>query len=185
MHDMKLTTVVLGALVLGACGGGSAFEGVYEVTAWTDNDTGCDAEGASILELESQTTFYIKLENFFGEFLNVKFCDDTADCQELAGDADTINIGRWFFEDGGDDGWTEGYYSGSAFGGDTCEGDYVETALSPSGEDGVRVEVRRTEAGGFAPDSDGFCDDDDGRQAAEGQPCTGYEVMTAGRVGDL
>lgn len=186
MHDMKLTTVVLGALVLGACGGGSAFEGVYEASAWTENTAGCDAEGPSKLANESQTMFYIKLENFFGEFLNIKFCADLATCQEEAGDADTIHLGSYTFEDGGDDGWSVGWYSGFGdFDTGICDGDWVEAELTSSGEDGVRLEVRRTAAGGFMEDSDGFCDDDAGREAAEGQPCTELEVLTAGRIGDI
>ena len=187
MYDNKTTALLIAtAALLGACGGGSAFEGVYEATAWTENTAGCDAEGPSKLADEFQTTFYIKLEDFFGKFLNVKFCDDVAMCKEEAGDDGTIHIGSFTFESGGDDGWSADYYSGFGdFDTGICDGDYVEASIAPSGEDGVRIEVRRTEAGGFMEESDGFCDDDKGNDAAAGQPCTELEVLTAARVDDL
>jgi len=186
-----LCTTVLFALAASAlavgCGSddGSALEAIYEVDTWTRNDTSCDTEGSDILSTQSNTTFYIRWENFLGtKFLNLKFCDSVADCETLAGDDSTINIGRYGFDQGSDgDGWSSGYYAGFASG-DTCDGDYIEATLT--GDDtSVRVEIRATPAGGFAPDADGFCDDEAGRQAAQGQPCGSLEVFAASRVADL
>jgi hypothetical protein len=177
-----------GAVALtAACGDdGSSFEAIYQVDAWTENAASCDDGGESVLESKSQTMFYVKLENFIGtEFLNVKFCDDQADCEMLAGDDETIFIGEFGFETGNDNGWTAGYFSGFPDNDDVCQGNWVETTLAPNGEAGVIIEERRTPAGGFAPDSDGFCDDEPGKQAAQGQPCAELERLTATEISGL
>ena len=181
-----IMTLAMAAVAAGCGGSGSAYEGVYSVTTWTENDASCAAEGASVLENKTETFFYIKLENFLGtKFLNVKFCDDVGDCQTIAGDDGTINIGTFSFESGNDDGWSAGYYSGFAGQDNVCDGNWVDTTLSGDAATSIRLAVRRTPAGGFQPDNDGFCEDKDGEQAAEGQPCGELEVVTATRVGDL
>ena len=123
--------VVCAALFATGCGSdsaGSAFEGIFATNTWTENDNGCDTEGPSILANASQTTFYIKKESFFGaKFLNLNFCDDVADCDALASEPNTINLGRLAFEDGDDDaGWSSGWYSGFPDGNDLCAGDVAE-----------------------------------------------------------
>jgi hypothetical protein len=187
---MHIRASVLGCLLVAACGGdgGSAFQGIYDVDTWTINDGTCDAEGPSVLETETQTMFYLKNESFLGiEFLNLKFCDDQNDCETLAGDPETIHLGRYGFDQGGDGGgWTSEWYSG--FENDMtglCEGSYFVVKLTGEAGASVRVEARETPAGGFPPGEDGFCDDEPGKAAAEGQPCTGFEVITASFVSDL
>jgi hypothetical protein len=176
------------ALAVGACGGdddGSEHEGIYEVDTWTLNDTACGAEGPSVLATQSQTTFYLKLENFLGaKFLNMNFCDDTAECEMLAADEGTIHLGMYGFEGSDGGGWASEWFSGFPDMNEVCQGEYVEAALAGT-DQGIRVDVRSTAAGGFAPDADGFCDDEAGKQAAEGQPCTQLEVIAASRVGAL
>ncbi len=172
-----------------ACGGddGSAYEGIYEADAWTSNDTSCDAAGDDVLADQLSTTFYVKRENFLGvKFLNLNFCDDVADCEALAGDASTIYLGMYGFDEGSDGaGWRSEYFSGFPDADNVCEGVYrVATTTQPT-EDTLRVEIRDTAAGGFAPDADGFCDDEPGKQAAEGQPCTALEVFVATLVAEL
>jgi hypothetical protein len=181
--------VLLMALATGACGGGSMseFEGIYQANSWTRNDTACDTEGASILETAFETDFYIKEENFLGaKFLNVKFCADQADCEMLASDSETIHLGMWGFDRGSDgNGWTSEFYSGFPDTNNLCQGEFVTTKMTGMSGQSVRIEVREVTAGGFAPDSDGFCDDDAGKAAAEGQPCTSLEVMTANFTAEL
>ncbi len=179
-------TLALGALMSGACGSDSAYEGIYTVTTWTENDASCDAEGASVLADKNQTIFYIKRENFFGtKFLNVKFCADVSECEALAGDDGTINIGSFSFESGDDSGWSGGFYAGSAGQDGVCTGSWDMASLTGDPAVSIRIETTSTPAGGFPPESDGFCDDKRGEDAAQGQPCAALEVVTATRVGDL
>jgi len=175
-------------LALGACGGGgSELQGIYQADTWTKNDTACDAEGPSILATQTETTFYIKQEDFLGsKFLNLNFCADQAACATLAADGDTIHLGMWGFDSGSDgDGWTSEFYSGFPDASNVCQGAYVTTTLTGTGGQSVRVEVREVTAGGFPPDADGFCADADGKAAAQGQPCTSLEVMSASFLADI
>jgi len=120
------------------------------------------------------------------KFLNLNFCDDVADCEALASDADTIHLGMYGFDLGSDgNGWRSEYYAGFTNADDVCEGAYRVATMTQPDDTHLRVEIRDTEAGGFAPDSDGFCDDDAGKAAAQGQPCTALEVFAATLVGDL
>ena len=113
MNHLAKAVLTVALFATGCGGSSSAFEGIYTVSTWTENDAGCDAEGPSVLANQNQTDFYIKLEKFFGEsFLNVKFCDDVADCQTLSGDDDTINIGMFGFESGDDSSWSGGFLLG-------------------------------------------------------------------------
>ena len=172
-----------------ACGGGSSsstLEGVYTADTWTENPTACNAEGPSVLADQSRLTFYVKLESFLGEtFINVNFCDDLADCQALANDEDTLHLGSYFFTGSDGAGWTTALYSGFAPEGGNCEGEYVTGTLTAPEPGTLRLERREQEAGGFPPEDDGFCDDDKGAQAAEGQPCSTLEVFTATTIGSF
>jgi hypothetical protein len=96
----------------------------------------------------------------------------------LAAESDTIHLGMWGFDQGSDgDGWTSKFYSGFPDTANVCQGDFVTTTMTGIAGQSVRVEVRRVTAGGFPPESDGFCDDAAGEAAAQGQPCTSLEVM--------
>lgn len=183
---MMIAATMLAAMVAGACGG-SAFEGIYEVQAWSENTAGCDSPGVSVLEQQNQTMFYIKEEKFFGsKFLNVKFCDDLADCRSLAGDGETIHIGEYTFEKGDDSGWTYRWYSGFAFSGEMCNGDVVETRLRPAEGGGITIEQTRTAVPEFPPTgSDDDCEDSTAFELAEGQPCTELELIAATSVAEL
>lgn len=180
-----LLGLVAGGLV--ACGGGgssSALEGVYTVSTWTENPTACDAEGPSTLATQGQTTFYLKVESFFGEsFLNLNFCDDLADCRMLANDEETIHLGSYFFVGSDGAGWTSELFNGFTNAENVCEGTYATVTLGSPDAGMLRVERRAQPSAGFPPDADGFCDDEAGAQAAEGQPCEQLEVFTATSIG--
>jgi hypothetical protein len=181
---LALAFLVTSAL---ACGeDGTALEGIYHVQTWTNNDTSCDSEGVSIIFDQGETIFYVKHENFIGEkFLNVNFCADLAECEADASEADTIHVGTYILDGGNDDsGWTSTWYSGSAQD-NVCSGSLVETRLTGTAGTAVRIETRLTAAGGFAPDGDGFCDDDDGEDAAQGLPCGDFTVIAANWLADL
>ena len=180
MHKLALLAALVG------CGGlSSDLEGIYEIGTWTQNPDACDVEGPSILEQQSQTLFYVRVENFLGQkFLNASLCDDLANCQSEAG-SDTINLNGWAF-DGGDDsnGWTGAtVFAGGS--GTECTGQVTDHLMTSSGPDTVLIESRTRETLPFPVDSDGFCDTDQARAAAEGQPCITFEVVTATRTANL
>ncbi len=178
-----MTTKLLAALLLSssiaatACGSGSLtdLEGVYSITTWTDNQSGCDAEGPSVA-MGREPFFYIKSENFLGsKFVNVVNCADVADCQAKATDKDTLHLGGFAFEEGSDSsGWTA--HSAFGFGSNNmCMGD-VSDVIMTSGDGTVRIESRSTMSAPYT----GNCDDDAAAEAAAaGQPCSSLEVVTA------
>jgi hypothetical protein len=167
-------------LALAACGGGdslTALEGVYTVSAWTRNDTACDVEGPSVLEI-NDPNLYIKNESFFGqEFVNVVPCASLGECQADAGDDDTLHLGQWGFQTGSDSaGWTDTSAFAFAIDGN-CEATRSETTMTSDG-DTIRIEDRSSR-GNFAPDAAGECSEEGALAATEGQPCVTLEVVTA------
>jgi hypothetical protein len=182
---MRSIPFVLAALA--GCGGGSLtdLEGVYTVSAWTTNPAGCAAEGPSVAE-QRDPLFYLKGESFLGvEFVNIKGCQTEADCKMLAGEADTIHIGEFSFDEGSDSaGWT----SRSAFGfenGGECTGSVTESIMTSPADGQIRIEVRTTDAAPFAPDGQGECADEAVEAAAAGQPCSELEVVTGAHLSGL
>ncbi len=171
----------------------TGLEGIYTIASWTSNQDACDAEGASILETQGQTALYVKVETFITEkFVNVVPCADAAECEEKAGDSDTIHVGQWGFEEGSDDdGWRNVWYSVfDNFEDDTqCDGTRVEDVLLTAGEDGVRLESSSSETVTFAKPS-GITDcwdieDADAEDLVGTPPCAEYEALAATYASDL
>ncbi|MBA3392938.1 MAG: hypothetical protein H0T89_09855 [Deltaproteobacteria bacterium] len=187
---MRSTSILNLAVALGlaACGGDDGLstnlQAVYGVSTWTQNATACDAEGATVADLQDPF-FYIKTESFFGEsILNVKQCDTVAECQMLARDKDTIHLGSFNFEEGSDaEGWTNRGGFAFSFQG-MCEGSIHEVRMTSTGS-GVRIEDRRFEAVPFPADSSDECPDDKLEAAVAGQPCSELEVVTAAKTADF
>lgn len=175
---MRIT--LLGLLLIG-CGGdddGTAFEGIWRADTWTENTMGC-TEGPSVLATRD-AFFYTKNESFLGQsFVNVKGCDDIATCKMEANDDDTINIGMFGFDEGSDGaGWTVHNVSGFSFQGQ-CEGSVGDGKLTISATT-WRIEGRTVDVAPFpAGTGDEPCPEDKVEKAAEGQPCTQLEVVTA------
>jgi hypothetical protein len=158
---------------------------VYLVSTWTENLTGCAAEGTSVASQRS-ANFYIKAENFLGvEFINFKSCDGDADCKMLATEPNTINLGEFGFEEGSDsDGWRSRSATGFEFNG-ACMAYVTETVLTSPASGQLRIEARRTDAPPFAPDAQGECPDAAVEAAVVGQPCSDLEVVTGAKTGDF
>lgn len=173
------------ALCLGACGGDlTALEGIYEVSEWTENESGCDSPGESILADQTEKLLYLRAENFFGvEFLNAVPCANLEECREEAAD-ETISLNGFAFEDGSDSsGWrgTGHFISGS----DTCSGEVFEDTLESLDDDSLLLTRRSVAVEGVPLDSDGFCDGDAAEEMAETLPCTRLEQIRAVLAEDL
>jgi len=176
---------LLGLLIAAGCGGGSLteLEGVYTLDTWTQNTAAC-SEGGSVLDQMSDKALFIKEENFLGErFVNAVRCTDAADCQAKAA-MDTIFLDGYAFESGSDDkGWTGQTVFASGI--DTCEGQVIDHVMTVPADGALRIESQTRNSLPFAKDSEGFCNTDDARKAAEGQPCAELEVVTASFSTDL
>ena len=161
----------------------TGWEGIYELQSWTDNQSGCDSEGMSILEMQSDDHFYVKAENLLGqEFLNVAFCEGLDACTALAA-GDTINL-EYGLDQGGDQtGWIgSGYTLG---GSTTCSGEVRHTRLVETAPSELHFEIRRTFVDNVPLDTEGFCDSDAALEMADAQGCEGIEQVTAMQVSDL
>lgn len=167
------------ALFLFACDdGGTAAEGIYQITSWTENVGSCDAEGASIAADNSDEFLYVVNSEFFGqEFVSAATCLDLENCRTEIAD-DTINLGGFAFENGDDSkGWSSsGYFLSGSSG--NCGGEVYEDRLLIV-DDTVTVERRAKAVDGIPDDSDGFCDSDAAERMAKSLPCTRLEVMKA------
>lgn len=169
-------------LVVAACNDDdslTSFTGVYTLSSWTENAADCAAEGPSVLD-QRPPMVYIKTDNFLGvEFVNVVSCDDLAECQAKANDANTIHLGGFTFDEGSD---STGWRSTTAFGFEsegTCDGSVTETVMTSPIDGTIRIESRRTDAPPFPADAAGECPDEAVIAAAAGQPCTALEVVVA------
>ena len=61
------------------------FEGIYELSRHTVNDTSCDAEGASVLETDAQRLFVVVTVMLYGAPLGrMDTCADLEDCRAVA-----------------------------------------------------------------------------------------------------
>jgi hypothetical protein len=180
--------IVVAALAGGAgCGGLSTdLEGIYMITAWTENTAGCEAEGPSVLAGQSDAMFYVRAESFFGtDFVNVVLCADPQDCTTLAS-GETILFDGWAFDEGGDgDGWRGAEALVSTNGGNECSGSVSDDTMRSPVDGTVRIESRVRNTRTFAPDADGFCLSEDAIAAAAGEPCARFEVVTATRTAEL
>jgi hypothetical protein len=63
----------------------SPFEGIYEVVRHTENTSGCDAEGPSVLEADVQPFFVVATVILRGSPIgSLESCNDLADCRAAA-----------------------------------------------------------------------------------------------------
>lgn len=177
-----ILALTLALPLLGCAEDLTALEGVYTIESWTENETGCDAPGPSILETKAEKAIYLKAVNFLGaEFINVVKCPDLETCRNEAAD-DVIDLGGITFEKGSDSaGWSG--LSDTLDG--SCTGDVFENLLLSADDGTLRVEQRGTAVENAPRDSDDFCDRDAAAELAAPLPCGRLEIFTAVQVEDL
>lgn len=196
MHRRQILALVLTVATLAVAGcdddsgpsspsaARSSFQGVWAITAWTRDTTGCAGPGESILDSEQDRFLLVQGCSFSlpglasGSYLNATGCETEEACDDERCKDNEIRFGGWTFEDGDDDsGWRGGSPSAYAMGdAETCDGEVRDFILRRDG-DGLVLEERITRVTGLARDAEGHCDADAAREAAAGQPCSELERM--------
>jgi hypothetical protein len=207
-HNASLVPFVIGmALNLVACsddekgsegadGGVSdaaiaSFEGVYQLQAFTENATSCDAEGPSTFASKTDLRFVLVGASFLGsKYLELASCDE-ASCAETVTDirqfsGHSAEYSLILSEEIGPDGLS-GFLAMSGFltDGSCTEREYRRHALTRTG-DAVHVETQTIPLADEPPE-DGVCwaRPDEQRDEAEGRPCAALETFDGTKIGPL
>ena len=180
-------------LTLSACGddssGGNsdvqlAANKIYELTAHTRNDASCDADGESILDMDTERYFSASVGNFAGvPVATVSSCASPQQCRDRHTDANS-DFPEWSELVGGDS-WTF-YGGGVGDPGAPCSSMVLYATLATENEGNIaRVEVREYEVTGLTFDSEGFCDATGISGDFDRYTCLNMEVYTGTYVEDL
>ncbi len=175
---MKRIALVASLLLVGCGDDGNTtqFEGIYEISSWTENPDGCDVQGPSVLPHPFGTThFYVQNESFFGEsFVNVVGCEGIADCQQ---EAEELFFDLSFFgllpRGNDEDGWTND--ESSCGGGGSIE--YPELLMVQDGEGTLALEARIKSLMDPPRDNEDFLDCEAGYAEVASLPCEKLEFI--------
>ncbi len=167
----------------------AAYEGVYEISAWTQTDdaAGCEAEGADQLASATDLHFVIAGAELFGtHFAELVACTDVADCQSKASSIESQEYGysatfnASLTEPAGDDELAGGTVtSGFNEDGICVDRRIEEHTLTRSGDTlTLRTVTKNLED---RPQQDGFCvaSTEEAKQEATTAPCASVRVVTA------
>lgn len=169
----------------------TSFEGLYALSAYTENPTACDAEGPSTFASKTEQRFVLVGGSVFGQkYLQLASCDESS-C------AETVSAirGTDFFspeyslilsEEVGPDALS-GFLAMSGFltDGACTEREYVRHELTRTG-DAVRVESQTIPLADEPPE-DGVCwaRPAQQRDEADGRPCASLETFAGSKIGPL
>ena len=164
------------ALAAAATGCGQPYDdllGVWQVTAHTDNPTGCDAEGPTVPDPP-----YIKFieGEFFGqEYAEYVDCTDAGvTCEESGG-----IFGALLYAEEIDGGVRASIFAAS-HGGDPDDCLLSGTISDATVSGGVlRIETRHRSQDSVSGTA---CDSDDAKDRFSSLPCTGFEVLAGARA---
>ena len=160
-------------------------EGIYEMTAYSENLASCDGEGASKLADRSERMFVIAASpgNQFA-VAQLKTCRTMEECSarlqnEMASAEEILPFAAIV-----DDRLT-GPWVTTGFSRDGACKDALSGKLSAVADgDGVKVE-RRGVRHDYAADSRGMCSTDVARDRADGKPCNDLMTIRGKRVASL
>lgn len=174
---------------LAACGGGSAiedagarYEGIYSVTEYTLNEQACTEGGTS--QLDTERFAFVSLNSFAGiDYVALNSCAGVDDCRtklaELRSDGFTLSDFDFIADqvDGKD---LIGAGVSTGFGGNaTCTMAEVTASRWTLSLPDLRIEKRITIADDYPQDSEGFCTTELAKEAAKGNECSQFELVTA------
>ena len=207
MRDSFLTTALPTALLLWACGGGSGgqaseqaggisqstafgFEGIYSITSFNENASGCDSEGTSVLANQLEHYVLITSSMVLGKRV-VWFtsCSDPAACRANA--AAIAAMGgfpadfSYFLTAELSPTELSGFEASTGFfdNGVCTERTYSDLILSQQADDTIRFEERQKLLSDRPPE-DGFCvvrPAESSDEAAQ-LPCSSLRVIQAVRA---
>ena len=161
-----------------------SFEGIYELTHYTENASGCDSEGVSLLGTTTDAWFVLVARTVLSmQTLELVSCADAADCAAKAEQIRNFGIYTSDFaatlssEASADE--LGGFSASTGFeeNGVCVERDYLDHVLTRSG-DAVRLESR-TKALDDKPVENGFCvvRPSESRAEAEAAPCAAFDAI--------
>ncbi|HEU0031947.1 MAG TPA: hypothetical protein VFQ53_15045 [Kofleriaceae bacterium] len=160
----------------------SEVEGIYQVQAYTRNETACAPGGTS--QLGSETFAFAVRQSFLGQtLLSVMSCASVADCHDKAarvqgGQGVALDFSFGVSEVSGDALVGQGASTGFGIDGVCTGGELTATTLTLDG-DALAIEQQITVADDYPVDADGFCTTDAARAAADGNTCTQLELLSA------
>lgn len=160
---------------------GTALQGIYQISSWTENNSGCAAEGPSILADNTNKYLWLKLQNFFVDFLAGVGCPDLTTCRKDAKEGFIPLFGSWIFSEGSDTaGWKGNFIqAGTISTPGKCAGSVVDFNLSQTGQGAIQIRIETRQSDEFAANSKNECTTDDAERAAKGKPCSKLEVIRA------
>jgi hypothetical protein len=191
----SLILILSGAVSIVACGAdGSAeagvanapaFEGIYQLTAASENTAGCAAPGASKLATLHDQFFVITGSEILGQKVAILIsCASVVDCQskraaQLANQTYRSEYSYWLSSSVNAT-TLEGLQAGTGMGqGTQCvERTYAEHALTIAADHSVHLESR-TKYLADKPQRDGLCwvDPAESKQEAASKECSSLEVI--------
>ncbi|HXU01722.1 MAG TPA: hypothetical protein VN903_12060 [Polyangia bacterium] len=163
----------------------SAWEGIYQLSSYTENKLACDAEGASVLGQKQEPYFAAVLVSAFGKpYLQIASCTDLANCgTKVAAIRGSDPYGYEFgvtLQCANTDGSLGGSttFSGVPSDHGTCDmptlQDAALTRVSPTT---IRIDTRTYTGDSYPQDAQGICWTS-GSNASTSSPCTLYDVLT-------
>lgn len=187
---------VCGAFSLLACGSSddaagsgvtnqAAFEGIYQVTAASENAADCSPGASKLSQLRDQF-FVITASELFGQkYLVLNSCGSIAACQatraaQQANQAYQIEY-TYTLSSTTNATTVSGFEAGTGYGqGTQCvERTYKDHVLTVAGDHSVHLESRTKMLADKPQDKDGFCfvDPAESKQEAASKPCSSLEVL--------
>ena len=169
-----------------------SFEGIYQVTTFTENDTGCDGPGADVLATSSDQYFVLVSDQVFGiATLMLISCSDVDDCNMKVSslrnrESFGFQFGATLSEEVNDStltGFTA--FTGFEEGGVCVMREYEENTLTRAGNTATLDTV--VKGLDDRPAEDGFCtvNPSAAQEEAAGAPCVASSSVVGDRVADL
>lgn len=170
----------------------AAFEGIYEITSWTEDDGGCGGAGTDVLPMATDRHFALVGDELFGiRLLELVSCVDVADCEAkvdaLRSDMPYAVMLRATLSEtlAEDELWGFLGTTGVQMDGVCTMRDYEDHVLTRMGESVTLTTVFK--ALDDRPPEDGACVAD-GRalqQEAADAPCVGQRILSGMRIAEL
>src|SRR5262245_15023143 len=156
-----------------------AFEGVYELTAFTRNNGSCSAEGPSVLDQQMERMFFCKQEAFLGrQALTLLSCTDPVNCHDKASKLGTgIGPAAFILENfscRAGDASVSSRIASTGYGGSDgmCHEPFIKDVAATRSADRALVVESRKAIGDDYAQMNGYCTSEGGISNSIGKPCS-------------